>query len=56
MTSPQNGKTGPLDGIRVLDWTIAQFGPVSTMMLADMGAVVIKVEAGHPPIFRKEKT
>ena len=26
MASPQNGKIGPLDGIRVLDWTIAQFG------------------------------
>ena len=45
MASPQNGRTGPLDGVRVIDWTIAQFGPVSTMMLADMGAEVIKVES-----------
>jgi crotonobetainyl-CoA:carnitine CoA-transferase CaiB-like acyl-CoA transferase len=34
----------PLDGIRVIDWTIWQQGPIASAMLGDLGAEVIKVE------------
>lgn len=35
---------GPLDGVKVLDFSVMISGPLSAMMLADQGAEVIKVE------------
>ena len=40
-----NGVDGPMKGLRVLDWTMYQFGPVAASMMGDMGADVIKIEA-----------
>jgi crotonobetainyl-CoA:carnitine CoA-transferase CaiB-like acyl-CoA transferase len=37
-------ETAPLAGIRVVDFTQAMSGPTATMLLADFGAEVIKVE------------
>ena len=34
----------PLEGLRVIDWTIWQQGPVASAMLGDLGAEVIKIE------------
>jgi alpha-methylacyl-CoA racemase len=42
-------QTGPLQGIRILDLTRLLPGPLGAMLMADMGAEVIKIEDPNAP-------
>ncbi len=43
---------GPLSGVKIVDLSTVVFGPYATMLLADMGAEVIKVETGKGDTMR----
>ena len=45
MSDMSHNPPSPLQGVKVIDWTIWQFGPVAATMLGDLGADVVKIES-----------
>ena len=54
-TTPSGPRQGPLAGLRVVDMTIWMAGAVSGMLLADLGADVVKVEGPNGDPTRSHK-
>ena len=56
MSGRHRSRRRPLEGVRIIDFTQAWIGPFATMMLADLGADVVKVESHRrPDIWRNSR-
>ena len=56
MAGRHRSRRRPLEGVRIIDFTQAWIGPFATMMLADLGADVVKVESHRrPDIWRNSR-
>ncbi|MEH6557347.1 MAG: CaiB/BaiF CoA-transferase family protein [Oceanicoccus sp.] len=44
--------TGPLNGVKVIDFTAVYSGPIAASILGDQGAEVIKIESRHGDLMR----
>jgi crotonobetainyl-CoA:carnitine CoA-transferase CaiB-like acyl-CoA transferase len=52
--APDNGESGPLADVKVLDLSWGVAGPITSMLLADSGADVIRIESPHRDPVRDE--
>ncbi len=48
-TKPSGGSAGPLDGVRVADFSMGWAGPLAARYLGDLGADVLKIESAARP-------
>ena len=49
ISAPSGGRSGPLAGVRVLDFAWALVGSITTKTLGDLGADVVKIESRTRP-------
>ena len=47
MSGAPTKRTGPLAGVKIIDMSSVVLGPFATLIMGDMGADVIKIEAGQ---------